>query len=116
MDILASFLTSLPGLLLNPVVVGGLLSLLVERWAWFQVQTASAKAWLALVIALLLPPAGLLLGLGLGVYLPPADGSVFAWLAGQVISAIGQGIIAWGTSQFAHSLDPIFLKKRLSRK
>lgn len=86
--------------LASPAVAALVVSVGIERLAWFQSLTKSQKEAIVIGIFVGLPFASQALAAGLAVL--PAD--VVATINGVYVTALS-GLVAWSLSQFVHKWD-----------
>lgn len=96
----------------SPAALGFMITLVLERWAWFQAKPPDVKKALVLLIAIGLVLLGAAGQMGLALVAIP---TTFAGWMGWLLSLAMQGLIAWAATQYGHSADPARAKAQKQR-
>jgi hypothetical protein len=91
--------------LVSPGAQGLILTLGLERWPWFQLQTSTFKRWSTFIGSLLWPFPTTVLVAWLGlveVAFPVTPQEYVLWGTGLAL----QGLVVWATTQYGHQFDP----------
>lgn len=90
--------------LASPIAWGLIVTLVLERWSYFQGLTSKQKKWGAFLgfIVLAFVAVGLTHIFVAPIVFPSDPRGVSLWALGVVM----QGVTSWGASQYGHSADP----------